>query len=75
MAQVAENPEGARSVSKYDVRIQQAYRPLWALGSKEPVFFDADCCARLSIEIDFFDPEAASEFQARILAMMPKVHG
>lgn len=72
--QPVEKPDGARSVSKYDIRIQRAYRPYFAVSNlKEPVFFDTDTCARLSLEIDFFDDAAASEFEAKILSMMPGV--
>jgi hypothetical protein len=41
------------------------------MGHKDPVFFDKATCARLSIEIDFFDDDAAVEFEKTIIAMMP----
>lgn len=69
---VTEKPGGTRGVSTWSARIQRAYNPLWAFtGHKEPVFFDADTCARLVIEIDFYDSDAAAEFQSKIIAMMP----
>lgn len=58
-------------ISKYDVRITRAYNPMWRLGMKDPLFFDKDTCARLSVEIDFFDDDAAVEFEKTIIAMMP----
>lgn len=60
-----------KGISKYDVRIRREYRPYFVISSKDPVFFDKDTCARLSIEIDFFDDDAAVEFEKTIIAMMP----
>jgi len=73
--QVTEKPGGARCVSKFEASIERAYNPMWRLGHKDPIFFDTDTCARLHITVDFFDADAATEFQSKVLAMMPGVQG
>jgi hypothetical protein len=73
VSQVLEKPAGARKVSKYEARIERTYYPIWTTRLGDPVFFDADTCARLHIVVDFYDDDAATEFQAKIIAMMPGV--
>ena len=73
MNQYTEKPDGARSVAKYEASIERAYRPFWAMNSERPVFFDSDTCARLHIIVDFYDDNAATEFQQKVIAMMPGV--
>ncbi len=70
---VTEKPGGARSVSQYETNIVRAYHPVFRLGSPVPVMFDADTAARLHITVDFFDADAATEFEQKIIAMMPGV--
>jgi hypothetical protein len=67
-----EKQGGARSVSRYDIRTTRAYAPVWTLRNPKPIFYDADTCARVTVEVDFWDEESAADFQAKILAMMPR---
>lgn len=62
---------GARSVISWGVNVERRYNPYYNLRGSVVLHAPEDVAVRISVVFD--DEEAAVEFQAMVLAMMPEV--